>query len=177
MGQLTQVSGTWQPGSQVLLPNRPIDGRKLLQGSRSALKTELGNWVLDLLRLKDGTSVAVIRGWQSSADVFPAASGAASVSGVVQPAEDAPNSDGIIASPLITTKFLLTHAKTDIRDGFIVEIISNSGLTQIVPSRGAFAKGGLRTLNVFYTFNWIFFALLILLIWIRIVRDEVSSAT
>jgi len=177
VGQLTQVSGTWQTGSQVLLPSRPIDGRKLLQGSQPALQTDLGNWVLELLRLKDGTSVGVIRGWHSATDRFPSASGSASLRGVVQPAEDAPNSAAVIASPLITTKFLLSHANTDIRDGFIVETSIQNGLTQVIPSRAAFTETGLRTLNVFYTFNWIFFALLILLIWIRIVRDEVSSAT
>ncbi len=175
VGQLTKVSGIWQPESRILFPKRPIDGRKLLVGAQSSAQTESGSWVVDLLKLKDGTSVAVVRGWQSSADSFPSATGLASISGVVQPAEDAPNSVAVVASPLITTKYLLTHASTDIRDGFIVENRVSGSLTQVVPSRQAFTKGGLRTLNVFYTFNWIFFALMILLIWIRIVRDEVSS--
>jgi hypothetical protein len=175
VGQMTQVHGTWQPGSRILLPNRPIDGRKLLASAKHSAQPQLGNWVVDFLTLKDGTSVAVIRGWQSSGNNFPSASGSANVRGIVQSAEDAPNSEAIVASPLITTKFLLGSSKTDIRDGFIVQTDVDGALVQVTPSRRAFTKDGLRTLNVFYTFNWIFFAFLISLIWIRIVRDEVSS--
>jgi len=175
VGQKTQVRGTWQRGSRILLPHRPIDGRKLLASAKPSTQTQLGSWVVDFLKLKDGTSVAVIRGWQGSRDTFPSASGSANVRGIVQSAEDAPNSEAIVASPLITTKFLLGSTKTDIRDGFIVQTDVDGALVQVTPSRRAFTKDGLRTLNVFYTFNWIFFAFLISLIWIRIVRDEVSS--
>jgi len=175
VGQLTKVSGTWQQNGRIRLPNRPVDGRKLLANAKPSTQTQLGSWVVDFLKLRDETSVAVVRGWQSSGSRFPAAVGRASVIGVVQSGEDAPNLEAINASPLVTTKFLLTHIDTDIRDGFIVETKDNGTLVQVIPSRQAFTQDGLRTLNVFYTFNWIFFALLISLIWIRIVRDEVSS--
>jgi len=176
VGAATKVSGTWQPKSRILLANRPADGRKLLGGTQTPAITGSGNWVVDLLKLKDGTSVAVVRGWTSSDYVLPAASGPANISGVVQPAEDAPNETVVTASPLITTKFLVSHSRTDVRDGFIIETGVDGSLARVVPSRGAFTSNGLRTLNVFYTFNWIFFASLILIIWIRVVRDEVSSA-
>lgn len=177
VGQSTKVTGTWQPNSRALLDNRPADGRKLISGSQPISKNESGNWVVDLLKLSDGTSVGVVRGWQNSDEIFPRATGQASILGVVQPAEDAPNESLILADPLLTTKFLLAHSKTDVRDGFIVQSQAPKPLHQVTPSRLAFTSNGLRTLNVFYTFNWIFFAILILLIWIRIVREEVSSAT
>lgn len=177
VGQLTEVSGTWQTGSRVLLPNRPIDGRQLIRSGQSAVQNESGSWVADFLKLQDGTSVAVIRGWLRQGSNFPAATGLARITGVVQPAEDAPNEAEITASPLITTKFLLSNSQTDLRDGFIVQTGVSAGLVEVVPSRQAFTSDGLRTLNVFYTFNWIFFAFLILLIWFRIFREEVSAAT
>ena len=177
VGQVAKVAGTWQTTGRVLLPNRPVDGRELISGFKSHKNTQLGNWIIDLLRLEDGTSVAVVRGWQSSDHTFPNAIGRANILGLVQPAEDAPNDSVILAKPLITTKFLLQHAQTDVRDGFIVQSQAPASLSPITPSRQAFKSNGLRTLNVFYTFNWIFFAFLILLIWIRIVRGEVSSAT
>lgn len=176
VGQSTIVSGTWQPHGRIILANRGADGRKLLGGANVPPIRGSGNWILDLLSLPDGSSVAVVRGWQSSEAVFPAAKGTAKITGIIQPAEDAPNNEAIVASPLITTKFLLSHSQTDVRDGFIIETGVGGSLAQIVPSRGAFTSNGLRTLNVFYTFNWLFFGLLILLIWIRVVRDEVSSA-
>jgi cytochrome oxidase assembly protein ShyY1 len=172
----TKVIGTWQRNSRILLANRPADGRKLLEGAHTSAVPSPGNWVVDLLTLKDGSSVAVVRGWASSAHGFPSATGRANISGVVQPAEDAPNEIAVTAKPLLTTKFLLSHSSTDVRDGFIVQSGVSGSLTQVVPTRQSFTSNGLRTLNVFYTFNWIFFALLLLLIWIRIVRYEVSSA-
>jgi len=177
VGQITKVSGTWQAGSRVIFANRPVDGRLLIDGGQSGSQSESGSWVADFLKLQDGTSVAVIRGWLDSGKNFPAATGFATITGVVQPAEDAPNETEINTRPLITTKFLLSNSQTDLRDGFIVQSGVSSGLAQVVPSRQAFTSDGLRTLNVFYTFNWIFFGFLILLIWVRIVRDEVSVAT
>ena len=176
VGQLTKVSGIWQEKSRILLRHRPADGRKLLATAPPASQIESGNWIVDLLGLPDGTSVAVVRGWQNSKNSFPQASGPAKITGVVQPAEDAPNEVAVIANPLLTTKFLLSKSQTDMRDGFIVESSVNGQLTQVVPSHKSFTSNGLRTLNVFYTLNWLFFAFLILLIWIRIVREEVSSA-
>ena len=177
VGQKTVVSGTWQPAGRIVLENRPADGRKLISQSGSAANYESGNWVIDLLQLQDGTSVAVVRGWQKSDSRFPSATGFGRVSGIVQPAEDAPNDNPISAKPLITTKFLLNRSATDIRDGFIIETGSETQLQPVTPTRSAFTSNGLRTLNVFYTFNWIFFAILIFVIWLRIIRDEVSSAT
>lgn len=177
VGQKTEVSGMWQTSGRIVLEDRPMDGRKLISQSGLAEKNDSGNWIIDLLTLQDGTSVAVVRGWQNSKLSFPLAQGMAKISGVVQPAEDAPNEQTINAKPLITTKFLLQHSKTNIRDGFIVEYGSSNELVSIIPTRSAFTSDGLRTLNVFYTFNWIFFAGLIFAIWVRIVRDEVSDAT
>jgi len=176
VGATTKLIGTWQPNSRILLAKRPADGRKLLEGTQTSAIPSLGTWVVNLLVLRDGTSVAVVRGWTSSDRGLIPATGPANISGIVQPAEDAPNEIAITAKPLLTTKFLLSHSRTDVRDGFVVETGVNGSLTQVVPTRQSFTSNGLRTLNVFYTFNWIFFAGLILIIWIRVVRDEVSSA-
>lgn len=176
VGQLTALSGTWQVNSRLVLANRPADGRKLLGTAQPVGPKESGSWVVDFLTLQDKTSVAVVRGWLSPQKRFPSATGFARLTGVVQPAEDAPSEDAIRANPLITTKLLLSKSRTNIRDGFIVETGVSGTLKQVVPSRQSFTSNGLRTLNVFYTFNWIFFAFLLLLIWIRVVREEVSSA-
>jgi len=175
IGQLTRVSGFWQPHTQIDLPNRPRDGRLLTRQNQNQLWGS-GYWTLGVLRLADGTSVAVVRGWQSKSSNLPVASRGQTITGIIQPAEDAPSELAINAKPLLTTKYLLTKSKTDLRDGFIISLQPESGLSPVVPTRSVLTRNGLHWLNVFYTFNWIFFALLIGIIWIRVIKDQVSDA-
>ncbi len=175
VGQKTRVTGTWETSRQVLFPNRAADGRKILEPKVS--KDESGLWVVNFLDLKDGTSVAVVRGWiKTSAQTKPT-SGAAVVIGVVQPSEDAPYSTSVQNKTLLTTNFLLEHTNSNLRDGFIVEAESTMPYQSVIPTRAPNISNSLRPLNVFYTFNWIFFAVFVVAIWRRIILDVVSSAT
>jgi len=171
IGQLTRVRGFWQPGKQITLANRPRDGRLLTSSSANQL-TGSGNWVVGILRLSDGTSVAVLRGWESTSAVHQVSSRVQTITGVIQPAEDAPSGPAIHATPLLSTSYLLSHSKTNVRDGFVVSIQPEQGLSPVVPTRSALTQNGLHWLNVFYTFNWMFFALLIGIIWRRVIKEQ-----
>ena len=173
VGQKTQVTGTWETGREVLFPNREADGRKLLESR--AKRDKSGLWVVNFLDLKDGTSVAVVRGWIEESTRTTPAEGVAKVVGVVQPSEDAPYPTAVQGKPLLTTNFLLEHTKSNLRDGFIIEVGSEPPYQSVIPTRSPNSSNSLRPLNVFYTFNWIFFALFVIAIWRRIILDEVSS--
>lgn len=181
VGQRTVVSGIWEQGIQVILPNRPADGRALVgRTSGSELKqksSEPGAWVINFLDLSDQTSVAVVRGWTDGNLPAPLPKNKVTISGIVQPSEVAPYPKPIVASPLLTTEFLLTQTRSNLRDGFIIETPAPSKYTTVKPSRSAATQNSLRPLNVFYTGNWIFFALLLVAIWRRVVLDEVSDTT
>lgn len=175
VGQKTRVTGTWESGRTVLFPNRATDGRKLLEPQTGA--NQSGLWVVNYLDLKDGTSVAVVRGWIEKSSQAKPASGAAVVAGIVQPSEDAPYTNSVQSKPLLTTNFLLERTNSNLRDGFIIEARSTTPYQPVIPTRAPNSSNSLRPLNVFYTFNWIFFAAFVVAIWRRIILDEVSSAT
>lgn len=176
IGQLTRVRGYWQPDTQIVLADRPRDGRLLTSSSFDELKGS-GSWVVGILRLGDGTSVAVLRGWEPTNSIHPVSSRVQTITGVIAPAEDSPSGLAVNARPLITTNYLLARSKTNVRDGFIVSMQPDQGLIPVVPTRSALTQNGLHWLNVFYTFNWIFFALLIGLIWRRVIKDQVQNTT
>jgi len=176
VGQRTKATGVWESQNQILLTQRPRDGR-LLVDSAAINRARLGSWVVDFLDLGDGSSVAVVRGWLSAGESVTNSTGKQTVYGVVQPAEDAPYEQPISVKELLTTKKLLMNTASNVRDGFIVQTDVQPPLLPVTPTRGAFTSHGLRILNVFYTFNWLFFAFLVLAIWRRVILDEVSSAT
>ena len=53
--ELVFATGRWDPGHQVLVAPRELDGAT-------------GMWVLTPLRLADGSAVAVVRGWVTGPD-------------------------------------------------------------------------------------------------------------
>ena len=178
IGTKTIAIGTWQPAGRFYLSKRPVDGRLLIDtpGHVSQLQhVSVGTWVVDLLNLKDGTSVAVVRGWTSGATYPVPATGLRQVTGIVQPAEDAPGVSFVSTPEQLTTALVLKHSTTNIRDGFIVASSPAPGLINVVPSRGPLTSNGLHWRNVVYTINWIFFAILAFFMWIRVVREEVSD--
>jgi len=175
IGAQTVAQGTWQPSSRFVLTNRPRDGRLLLdtEENRKQLANEpRGTWVVDLLSLKDGTSVAVVRGWTDTKKIPDQTTAVATVTGVVQPAEDAPGVDFIELPEQLTTKLVLEHSASDVRDGFIVDSSAPTEFNSVTPTREPVTSNGLHWRNVVYTFNWIFFGILTILMWWRIINEE-----
>jgi cytochrome oxidase assembly protein ShyY1 len=174
----TIAVGTWQPAGRFYLSKRPVDGQLLIdtpEHVRKLRQASIGTWVVDLLNLKDGTAVAVVRGWTSGATYSVPATGSARVTGTVQPAEDAPGATFSSTPEQLTTSLVLKHSATSVRDGFIIASSPTTELKNVVPSRGPLTSNGLHWRNVVYTINWIFFAILAFFMWIRVVREEVSD--
>ena len=201
IGVRTRVSGHWQESgagkmgksNRILLHNRPANGSLLISSSAGIYEANLGAWIVDLLVLSDGSTIAVVRGWSMQPENIPVATGKATVYGVMQPSEDS----GLSHLPdidLLTTTSITEHAHSAVHDGYLVAQIpavghgeslgGSSGVTQLPASVllpvSPIIKGtvhqSLHWRNVIYTANWIVFALIVLYMWIRVVRDELASS-
>lgn len=179
VGIPTQVSGTWQPNSRLVFEERPVDGAQLVNtspGSDAIVSwaVPVGAWIVDVLTLEDGSSLGVVRGWSAQPTSVAPATGKATLNGVMQPGEDATAKTLIHLPSYISTSEIMKKAKSTLHDGFFVSS-TNTGLELVKPTLTKPIKVSLHWRNVVYTLNWIIFAIIILGMWWRIIRDEVSE--
>ena len=180
VGAKTKVSGTWQPGERILLPERIPDGPGLVNPNPDEIVVKefvgpIGFWVVDILELADGSSLGVVRGFTTDPKSVPAATGTSEVLGVLQPSEDAPDVHLVNELQLLTTNMITAKAKTIAHDGYLVANVGDGGLTTVVPIMAPSTTSKLHLRNVIYTFNWLIFGLIVFAMWIQIVRDELGS--
>jgi hypothetical protein len=109
----------------------------------------------------------------------------------MQPSEDS----GLSALPsieLLTTAAITEQATSAVHDGYLVAQLgprestlgtassantsADQTLVQVTPIIKGELKPPLHWRNVVYTANWIVFALIVVYMWIRIVRDDLSLA-
>lgn len=176
-GELVRVDGTWRPDRTLLIADREVDGAA-------------GAWVLSAVEL-DGTGglVPVVRGWVpdrlAEPGAVPAPTGRAAVVGWVQQSEplDIPvevvQPAGVVA--LLSTADLANRWPEDLVPGFVVAAPT--------PDQAAAAQQvGLRLLaqppteqtesrdwrNLAYSAQWFVFAGFAVLLWWRMLRDDVA---
>lgn len=182
IGVKTSITGTWQPESRIEFEQRPIDGKQLINqepGNEKAVtwSVPVGNWVLDVLTLSDGSSVGVVRGWAPSESKIPAPTGVATLNGVMQPSES-PAAKNLVNLPkYITTELILNEANSTLHDGYFVTSDAANGLTIVKPIFDSPQETGLHWRNVVYTGNWIIFAIIIAGMWWRIIQEELNRTT
>ena len=180
IGSTTELHGTWDTASRFTVTERPTHGPSLINPNPGSATTAswavpVGAWVIDELVLDDKTAVSVVRGWTPSPQDFPPASGEGAITGAIQPSEDSGYVDLLTLPDMITTSIALSHASVSVHDGYVVESDKVSGLEKITPIFSVPPRTHLHWRNVFYTGNWIFFAILVGAMWIRVVRDEVNG--
>ena len=185
IGVKTTVTGTWLPQARIIAQQRPQDGRKLINTNpddpRRELVFEFGRWFVDVLKLDDGSVIGVVRGWRAGGQLVKPASGRATVTGYLQPSEDSPDVNIYIKStggdvPLaLTTTQIVERAGLTAHDGYLVEAVAIPEFKPVIPIYASAMKVNLHWRNVLYTFNWIVFAIIVCLMWIRVVRDETEE--
>lgn len=181
VGVPTKVSGTWQPSERIVLPGRIANGPGMVttipeQEVAAELVGAIGSWILDILELADGSSLGVVRGFTENAQLVPLATGSQIISGVMQPSEDVPGlelGNGIIR---LTTNMIVENSRTIAHDGYLVADSNSPGLIAVQPIFNEPPVQGLNWRNVAYTFNWIFFAVIVGLMWVRVAKDELQVA-
>lgn len=182
VGIPTTVSGTWQESGRLVFSERPVDGTNLINptpGSHAIVSwaVPIGSWIVDILKLEDGSSLAVVRGWSQTPEKVATASGSANLTGVLQPSEDAPSVSLLDLPSYLTTNKVLAASDSTVHDGYLVSSTATPGLELVKPIFDTPMKVELHWRNVVYTFNWIIFGLIIFGMWWRIIQDELKETT
>ena len=177
----TSITGTWQPDERILMPDRVVDGKAMVNPDPETelqveWQTPIGYWVVDIMELADESSVGVVRGFTESPDQIAVASGIETVSGVMQPSEDVPGLKLVNGIKPLTTYLIVENSRTIAHDGYLVATSRTNSLTPVSPIFSEPVVKGLNWQNVAYTFNWLFFAGIVAMMWVRVARDELEFA-
>lgn len=179
VGRKAVEYGSFINESQYVYWHRPIDGPDLLTATTVRPKS---GWLVAIFGAKDGSQIGVVLGATTNRNLRIDLSGLTSVTGFLQPSEDSPNlglaTDFSRNKPQLTLGNLraLNKASGILHDGYLVlDATPSINLSTVTPIFSEPIHGGLHWRNVVYTFNWIFFALIITAMWWRIVRDEFQS--
>lgn len=181
VGVPTSVTGSWQPEERILMSERITDGKSMVNPNP---KTEviaefvgpIGYWVVDIMELADESSLGVVRGFTENPDQIALVSGLATVTGVMQPSEDVPGLKLVNNIELLTTNLIVNNSRTIAHDGYLVATNVETGLSLVSPIFTEPITKGMNWRNVAYTFNWVFFAGIVAMMWIRVMRDELEFA-
>ena len=181
VGVPTSVTGTWQSEDRILMPERVVDGKSMVNPDPETeviveWAVPVGYWVVDILELADGSSVGVVRGFTESPEQIEPATGDETVSGVMQPSEDVPGLKLVNGIVPLTTKLIVENSRTIAHDGYLVATSKSELLIPVSPIFSEPVVKGLNWQNVAYTFNWLFFAGIVGMMWIRVARDELEFA-
>lgn len=181
VGVQTSVTGTWQPDDRILMPGRVIDGKSMVNTNPESsevitLASPVGYWIVDIMELPDGSSLGVVRGFTQSPDQIELASGTETISGAMQPSEDVPGLELVNDIAPLTTDLIVENSRTIAHDGYLVATSETEFLALVKPIFTEPVVGGLNWRNVVYTFNWVFFAGIVALMWVRVARDELEFA-
>ncbi|ARZ68816.1 SURF1 family protein [Streptomyces sp. HU2014] len=178
-GRRATVTGRYDPGHQLLVPNRSLDDRQ-------------GFYVLTPLRTDDGKAIPVVRGWlpgdaDSKADTaaVPAPpKGNVSVVGSLQ-ASESPASKGVRSAGglpegqlgVISAASLVNVLPYEVYDAWLTAPKAEGALTPVPPAAAPNSGLDLKAFqNLGYTGEWFVFAGFVLFMWFRLFRREVEAA-
>ena len=181
VGVPTSVSGTWQPEERILMPERVVDGKSMVNSDPETeviaeFVPPIGYWIVDILELADESSLGVVRGFTENPAQIELAKGEATVTGVMQPSEDVPGLKLVNGIEPLTTDLIVENSRTIAHDGYLVATSPTALLTLVNPIFTEPIVRGLNWRNVAYTFNWVFFAGIVAMMWVRVTRDELEFA-
>lgn len=161
IGRPVVLTGEYLPDQQVVVTSRVHDDRP-------------GVWVVTGLRLTDGRTAAVLRGWLPSADApgAQAPTGPVTVSGILQPDEtfyaDAASAPGTVAA--IARDRLASEWQTTLLPGFTVleEQDPNTDPAPVpVQPTVQTADVPFPLQNFAYAFQWWIFAVFAIVVYVR----------
>ena len=178
VGRKVYARGHFVSGSNFTYDSRPIDGTELLHSDNQFPDT---GWVVSIFQLEDSSELGVVLGAGQISSLLSRNDRTQTITGYLQPAEDSPNiglPEHFEATRLpITLKNLrtLNHASGTLHDGYLVLTQAPKNLKTVRPIFTEPLRAAIHWRNVIYTFNWLFFAFIILAMWWRIVHDEIVS--
>lgn len=184
IGELVDVEGTYEAGSQVLVPGRALDGRTGYLVVTPLRVTDDGTGGASWADLSGPPVVAVVRGWvaqPSDAAASPPPGGPVRVVGYLQASEatdpgNTPLPDGQVDS--VSSAQLANRWGGPIYGGYVVLTTSEpaqaAGLA-LLPRPVAEGSGSVNLQSLSYAFQWWLFAAFAVFVWWRVVRDQRDS--
>ena len=173
VGDVVTAEGRFQPGRQILVPGREIDGEDAVIVVASFL-----------VELEDGTEarLPVARGWVPAAEVTgtdgtldadlapPVPEGTVAVSGRLEASESASGgiADGVASE--IVTPLLVNEWGSPMYAGYLALDEAGAPLHVLPAAESEFSRG-LNWQNIGYSFQWVMFGGFFLYLWWRSVRS------
>ncbi|MEZ0492681.1 SURF1 family protein [Kineococcus sp. TBRC 1896] len=165
VGHRVEVSGTFDPSVDLLVPGRSLDG-------------VVGSWVLGVVVLPDGSGVPLVRGWVPEGAAAPAPPvGQVDLVGVVQPPEasDVAPSTAVLPAGqtwVVSAADLVNRVEYPVANAYVTDSAPAAGLEAVPPADPGQATRRLDWRNLAYAGQWWVFALFAAVIWFRALRDE-----
>ncbi|WP_229734624.1 SURF1 family protein [Cellulomonas carbonis] len=160
VGRKVEVSGRFE-GRTLLVPGR-------------ARGDDVGFLVLDAFRVDEGGVLAVVRGWVADPVAPPAPEGPVTMTGFLQAgeaSEPGPQPEGRIGA--ISPGELVNRWGGPIYSGYLVAADPGPGVGKLPPP--SVPGAGLNLQNLAYAVQWWIFGGFAVLLWSRLVRDEVRA--
>ncbi len=148
-------------------------------------ENEIPSWVVCEFIYDDDQRIAVALG---ESDVVPQDfASTVTLSGRIQPAQDtsqiSPLKQPTEVVNFINTDELVNRWQSDVHDGYVVleEIVDERGVLVSVPATQlksealVFPPVGIELRNLFYAWQWWFFAAFAIFLWAKYLRDEIAA--
>ena len=161
-GRKVAVHGTFDADGQLLVTDRPLDGRA-------------GYLVLTPLRTDGGAVLPVVRGWVASPQAAGAPpAGGVDVVGFLEASEAAGDGTSAGRTDAISSAELLNSWGGPIYTGYLLlassEPAQDASLALMPPTDRP--GTGLNLQNLLYAAQWWVFGVFAIVLWLRVVRDE-----
>lgn len=182
IGATTTVTGHWLDQGRIVLTGRIAQGSSLKNPNPGAQTIvswagPMCDWIADPLVLDDASIIMVVRGCSATPQSVAVPTGQVTVTGVLQPSEDADIVDLVELPNTLTTASVVSLVQRTVHDGYLVSTESPAGLTTVSPIFTTSPRVPLHWRNIFYVFNWLVFALIVMGMWVRVAQDELATST
>lgn len=173
-------------GRQVVVRGVVEPGARTFVRSRLSPAEEPGYWVVDGVRLADGRLVAVLQGWVERPAAAPVIEGPwVHLLGRLQPDENF-----YAGAPVPATGPLLTITAAGLAQqwgpvvpqgglapGYVTVIgTAVPGIEPVRPVIGSDPDVAFPLQNAFYSLQWLVFAGVVILVWVRWLREDIADA-
>lgn len=172
VGRPVEVSGRWLPGFEVYVEDKPHAGQH-------------GYWIVGILETcgsspgcAQPSGLPVVLGWSADPSYDTMPTGAAGVTGWLQPGEgtdgsDTDPSDDVL--PSLRVPSLLSRVDGDVYGAYLMLGDPPSGLEPVTPASLPKPSSFTALRNLLYGIEWWFFGAFAVYVWWRWCRDELAA--
>lgn len=169
-------------GRNVEVQGDVVTGARSYVRARLSPDGEVGFLVVDGVRIADGRVVAVLQGWVPEPSAAPRLAGERiRVTGRLQPQENF-----YAGAPIEPDRPLLTITDAGLAEQWpvaptpgyvtVTGAPAGEGIQPVTPLVGTDPDVPFPLQNAFYSLQWVIFAIIVVVIWARFLRDDIRAA-